>query len=42
MYKANGELFNMLYFPLQLLQPGGTLLQETEIKRLSNEFAEHR
>jgi hypothetical protein len=32
----------MLYFPLQLLQPGGTLLQETEIKRLSNEFAEHR
>ena len=42
MYKKNGDLFNMLYFPLQLLQPGDKLSREMPIKELSNEFAEHR
>ena len=35
MYKENGELFNMLYFPLQLLNEDHEFLKHEEIKSLS-------
>ncbi len=35
MYKENGELFNMLYFPLELLNEGHDFLKHEEIKSLS-------
>jgi hypothetical protein len=38
MYNKNGELFNMLYFPLQFLTPDHRFLMEIQIKRLSDEF----
>jgi len=38
MYKQNGELFNMLYFPLQLLEHKHDLFTYDEIKRLSEQY----
>jgi hypothetical protein len=35
MYKENGELFNMLYFPLQLLNENHEILNHEAIKELS-------
>ena len=35
MYKENGELFNMLYFPLQLLKEDHEFLKHEAIKELS-------
>jgi len=35
MYKEDGKLFNMLYFPLQLLKEGHELLEHEAIKELS-------
>ena len=38
MYNENGELFNMLYFPLQLLNKGHEFLKHEEIKSLSTVY----
>ncbi len=38
MYKENGELFNMLYFPLQLLNEGHEFLEHEEIESLSTVY----
>jgi hypothetical protein len=38
MYKDSGELFNMLYFPLQLLEPNHELLNNETIKQLSEKY----
>ncbi len=38
MYKENGELFNMLYFPLQLLTKNHKFLNHEPIKRLSAKY----
>ncbi len=38
MYKENGELFNMLYFPLQLLEPKHEFLNHATIKQLSERY----
>ena len=38
MYKENGELFNMLYFPLQLLEPNHKFLKHKIIKQLSEKY----
>ena len=38
MYKESGELFNMLYFPLQLLEPMHKFLNHEEIKQLSKTY----
>lgn len=42
MFKKGEELYNMLYFPLELLTPGHDLLGESEIRTLSDEFNAHR
>ena len=38
MYNESGELFNMLYFPLQLLEPKHELLDNETIKQLSKSY----
>ena len=38
MYKKNGELFNMLYFPLELLSENHKLLSHEAIKSLSANY----
>ena len=38
MYKDSGELFNMLYFPLQLLEPNHEFLNNATIKQLSERY----
>jgi len=38
MYKASGELFNMLYFPLQLLENDHEFLKYEAIKELSESY----
>ncbi len=38
MYKDNGDLFNMLYFPLQLLNKKHEFMSKDEIKQLSAKY----
>ena len=38
MYKENGELFNTLYFPLQLLKKNHEFLSHEKIRELSNKY----
>ena len=38
MYKESGELFNMLYFPLQLLNGKHKFMDNDAIKELSNKY----
>ena len=38
MYKESGELFNMLYFPLQLLNDKHEFMSNDEIKELSAKY----
>ncbi len=38
MYKDNGHLFNMLYFPLQLLNNKHDFMSKDEIKQLSAKY----
>lgn len=38
MYKDNGEVFNMLYFPLQFLEPNHEFLSHEAIKNLSDKY----
>ncbi|GEM_PF-3100980 len=36
MYKENGDLFNMLYYPLSLVNQDSELLEYDEISKLYN------
>ena len=38
MYKESGELFNMLYFPLQLINDKHKFMDNDAIKELSNKY----
>ena len=38
MYKESGELFNMLYFPLQLLDDNHKVMDNDAIKNLSAKY----
>lgn len=42
MYKEDGELFNMLYYPLDLVMPNSALLEQDNISKLYRKYHQQR